>query len=83
MVVPIASAQLVSRSFRSTVLIGTVLGTTASVVGVGSSFYADTPSGGTIVLVSIAIFAVLAAYSALRERLKRPSAREADEPQAH
>jgi zinc transport system permease protein len=83
MVVPIASAQLVSRSFRSTVLIGTALGTTASVVGVGSSFYADTPSGGTIVLVSIAMFAVLATYAALRDRLKRPSAREADETQAH
>ena len=83
MVVPIASAQLVSRSFRSTVLIGTVLGVTASVAGVGSSFYLDTPSGGTIVLVSIAIFAILAGYASLRDRRKGPSARDANGVRPH
>ncbi len=73
MVVPIASAQLVTRSFRSTLLVGTLLGTGASVIGVGASFYADTPSGGTIVLVSIAVFALLAAYAALRDRRRGTS----------
>lgn len=70
MVVPIATAQLVTRSFRSTVLVGTAVGVAASVLGVGSSFYADTPSGGTIVLIAIAMFAVTAAGAALVERTR-------------
>lgn len=72
MVIPIATAQLVTRSFRSTVLLATVLGTVASVAGVGTSYYADTPSGGTIVLLAIAAFLVVAAGTALRDRLRRP-----------
>ena len=85
MVVPIASAQLLTRSFRTTLALGTVLGVAASVLGVGASFYADTPSGGTIVLVSIAVFAVLAAYAAIRDRATRRSAgREPSEaPDGH
>ena len=71
MVIPIATAQLLTRSFRSTVVLATVLGTVASVAGVGASFYADTPSGGTIVLLAIAGFAAVAAGVALRDRLRR------------
>lgn len=82
MVVPIASAQLVTRSFRATVALGTALGVAAALVGVTGSFYADTPSGGTIVLVSIAIFAVLAAVAAGRDRLGRSGADASDEDPA-
>ena len=71
MVIPIATAQLLTRSFRSTVVLATVLGTVASVMGVGVSFYADTPSGGTIVLLAIAGFVVVAAAVAVRDRLRR------------
>lgn len=71
MVIPIATAQLLTRSFRSTVVLATVLGTVASVAGVGASFYADTPSGGTIVLLAIAGFAAVAAGVSLRDRLRR------------
>lgn len=66
MVVPIGAAQQVARSFRSTLVVGTVLGTVAAVSGVVGSYYWDTPSGGTIVLVAIAFFAVAAAVGALR-----------------
>ncbi len=68
MIIPVATAQLVTRSFRSTVLVATVLGTVVSVLGVGTSYYADTPSGGTIVLFAIAVFVVVAAAAGLRER---------------
>ncbi len=71
MVIPIATAQLLTRSFRSTVVLATVLGTAASVLGVGASFYADTPSGGTIVLFAIAGFVVVVAAVAVRNRLRR------------
>lgn len=73
MVIPIATAQLVTRSFRSTVLVATALGVAASVSGVGVSFYADTPSGGTIVLLAIAAFVVVALVVAARDRLVRGS----------
>lgn len=71
MVIPIATAQLLTRSFRSTVALATVLGTAASVMGVGVSFYADTPSGGTIVLLAIGGFVVVAAAVAVRDRVRR------------
>lgn len=61
MILPIAAAQLVAVSFRSTMAIGVAIGTVVSVSGVTISFYADTPSGGTIVLLAIGVFAVLAA----------------------
>jgi zinc transport system permease protein len=67
MVIPIATAQLVTRSFRSTVAVATALGTVASVGGVATSFYADTPSGGTIVLIAVAAFVVVAVAVALRD----------------
>ena len=58
MVVPVAAAQLVTRSFRSTYLVGIVTGAVVSVAGVVASYYLDTPPGGTIVLFAIAVFAV-------------------------
>ncbi|CAN5808190.1 N/A [soil metagenome] len=69
MVIPVATAQLLTRSFRSTVLVATALATLASVSGVGSSYYLGTPSGGTIVLIALAAFMVVAAAVAARERL--------------
>lgn len=78
MVVPIATAQLLTRSFRSTVLLATALGVVAAVGGVSSSFYADTPSGGTIVLISIALFLLTAAFVALRAGMSRSATDPAD-----
>ena len=62
MIVPVASAQVLARSFRSTLVLAVVVGVVAAVAGVVISYYQDTPSGGTIVLVAIAVFgtAVLA-----------------------
>lgn len=71
MIVPIATAQLIAGSFRATVLIGTVIGVVVSVAGVVTSFYQDTPSGGTIVLFAIALFVVVAAVSGARERRRQ------------
>ena len=70
MVIPIATAQLVTRSFRTTVALATLVGIAASVGGVGVSFYADTPSGGTIVLLAIAVFLLVASGHALAERVR-------------
>jgi zinc transport system permease protein len=56
MIVPVATAQLVARSFRGTVVVAMVLGVAAAVAGVAISFEADTPSGGTIVLFAIGLY---------------------------
>ncbi|MCZ2839430.1 metal ABC transporter permease [Modestobacter sp. VKM Ac-2985] len=59
MVLPAGCAQLVARSFRSSLVIAALIGVTVSVGGTAVSFYADTPSGGTIVLMAVAAYAVL------------------------
>ena len=71
MVVPVATAQLLSASFRGTVVLAMLIGLGVSASGVVTSFYADTPSGGTIVLMAIAAFAVVAGTTAARSRLTR------------
>ena len=50
MIVPNAAAQLLAGSFRSAIRVAVLIGVLSSVGGVATSFYADTPSGGTIVL---------------------------------
>jgi zinc transport system permease protein len=74
MVVPVATAQLIARSFRGALLISIGLGVAVSVAGVVVSFYANTPSGGSIVLLAIAVFGTtLIASRLLVRRLRRKS----------
>ncbi len=58
MVVPVATAQLWTASFRATRWLAMAVGFAVSLVGVVLSYYVDTPSGGTIVLLAIALFGV-------------------------
>ena len=58
MIVPNAVAQIVARSFRSSLVTAVLVGVTVSVGGTAISYYTDTPSGGTIVLLAIAVFAL-------------------------
>jgi zinc transport system permease protein len=71
MVVPVATAQLVCSSFRGTRAVAVGVGVAVAVGGVLTSYRADTPSGGTIVLLAIALFSVTAVASALRHALHR------------
>jgi zinc transport system permease protein len=82
MIVPVAAAQRLGRSFTGTVATAMVIGVVVSVGGVGASYYADTPSGGTIVLAAIAVFVVLALASGLASLLRRPH-REAEDHLHH
>ena len=77
MVVPVATAQLLAGSFRATVALSMLIGLCVSTSGVVASFYAGTPSGGTIVLMAIAAFVVVAAATAARSKVAargRPAA---------
>ena len=60
MIVPNAVAQQVARSFRGSMVIATAVGVSVSVTGTASSYYLETPSGGTIVLLAVAVFIVAA-----------------------
>jgi zinc transport system permease protein len=57
MVVPVATSQQLTRSFRTTLLASMALGTAACVAGVVVSAYADVAPGATIVLLALAGFA--------------------------
>lgn len=71
MVVPVATAQLLASSFRTTMLLAMAVGVTCAVGGVTASYYANTPSGGSIVLSTIAVFAAAAVVSAVIKAVRR------------
>ena len=73
MVVPVAAAQLLAGSFRGTQIVAAGVGLTVSVAGTTSSYYANTPSGGTIVLLAVGVFAVTAAGTGAHRLLRRES----------
>jgi zinc transport system permease protein len=79
MVVPVAAAQQLTRSFRTTLLGATAVGTLASVGGLlvsaFASFEARVAPGPTIVLLALAGFAVtwpLGAAVRARRRMRAP-----------
>ena len=63
MIIPNAAAQTFARSFRGTQILAVVVAVSCAVGGVQLSYYTDTPTGGTIVLLTIGLYllAVLAA----------------------
>ncbi|MGL5929537.1 MAG: metal ABC transporter permease, partial [Dermatophilaceae bacterium] len=71
MILPNATAQLLGRSFRGALRWAVVLGVASAVGGVLVSYQAETPSGGTIVLLAIAAFVVVTVGAAVVARLGR------------
>jgi zinc transport system permease protein len=66
MILPNAIAQVTATSFRSSVVVAIGVGVVVSTGGTTLSYYADTPSGGTIVLLAIAVFVVATVAAWLR-----------------
>lgn len=79
MIVPVATAQRLGRSFVGTLGAAMVIGVLVSVGGVVTSFYADTPSGGTIVLLAIGFFLVATIGSMVWAAAFRRSHSEAED----
>jgi ABC-type Mn2+/Zn2+ transport system permease subunit/ABC-type Zn uptake system ZnuABC Zn-binding protein ZnuA len=67
-VVPAASARLLTRSFGPMLLLATAIGVASSVVGLYASFHVNVPSGPTIVLAGSLAFTVAFLATALRDR---------------
>ncbi|WP_030684757.1 metal ABC transporter permease [Streptomyces globisporus] len=59
MVVPVAAAQQLSKSFRATFVLAVATGVTVTLAGTVTSYYQDVPPGATIVLYAIGIFIAL------------------------
>ncbi|MFE5033533.1 metal ABC transporter permease [Streptomyces sp. NPDC056683] len=74
MVVPVAAAQQLSRSFAATFAIAVAIGVTVTIGGTITSYYRYVPPGATIVLLTIAAFVLL---SVLATPLARRRARAA------
>jgi zinc transport system permease protein len=83
MILPNAVAQQVCHSFRSSLVVAVATGVLVSLAGVSTSFYAGTPSGGTIVVIAVAVFALTAVLSGLRSRWTRRRHRIAEGHHAH
>jgi zinc transport system permease protein len=70
MVLPVASAQILARSFKGSLAIAITIGVGASIAGLAASRYAETTSSGTIVLVAAAVFVVVATVSRSFRRVR-------------
>jgi len=55
MVLPVATALQVARSYKQTIIYGVLFAVLATVIGLFLSYYVDLKPGGTIVLTSVAI----------------------------
>jgi len=66
MVLPVASGQLLARSFRGTLLWSTGIGVASVVGGLSASRVWDLAPSGTIVLISAGVFAVVAVATRVR-----------------
>ena len=58
LVLPVAAVQMLTRSFRGTLLMSLALGVVVSVSGLVAAYYADVAPGATIVLAAIGAFVV-------------------------
>ncbi len=75
MVVPVATAQQLTRGFKITMLVAMVLGGLTSVSGVAASYYIDVAPGATIVMFALACFVAAWPVGSLvryRRRLRQP-----------
>ncbi|MFJ9433560.1 metal ABC transporter permease [Streptomyces sp. NPDC101490] len=59
MVVPVAAAQQLTKSFRATFVLSVATGVVVTLTGTVTSYYQDVPPGATIVLYAIGVFVLL------------------------
>jgi zinc transport system permease protein len=69
MVLPVIAAQRVGWSLRSTMGLSIALGLGSVLAGLTTSYYANLPPGGTIVLTATGLFLVAATVEAVRTRV--------------
>ncbi|MFP3991244.1 metal ABC transporter permease [Streptomyces sp. E11-3] len=80
MVIPVAAAQRVTRSFTATLGLAMGIGVTVALSGTITTYYVEAPSGAAIVLLAIGVFMVLTAVATplARYRARAAAAAEAE-----
>jgi manganese/iron transport system permease protein len=58
LIVPAATARLLVRRFAPSMIVGAIIGTVTAITGLYLSFYFNLPSGPSMTLVAVALFAV-------------------------
>lgn len=72
LVTPAATAQLVSRSFGRLVVIAAAIGIVCPIIGLYASFWLNSASGATVVLVETGAFTVVLFATSLSARFRHP-----------
>lgn len=78
LVIPPVAARLLTDSFSRMFAIALVLGTLTGFFGAYLSWFVDSSSGATIVLLQAAVFVVALSYAAARSRYRRRGVRETE-----
>jgi len=76
LVVPVAGATQVSRSFTESLLVSVVLAELAVILGIGAAYYGEATAGGVIVLVAVAIYIACVALGKLQTAVGEQSTPE-------
>ena len=76
LVVPVAGAAQVSRSFNESLLVSVVLAELAVILGIGASYYGEATAGGVIVLIAVAIYVVAVVLGKLQTAIGTESTPE-------
>ena len=71
LVVPVAAAMAIARSYKTTILWAVFVSVTSTVGGLVLSFYMGLKPGGTIVLLAVGFFLLFHVISALRGTARR------------
>jgi zinc transport system permease protein len=82
MVVPVATAQQLTRGFRATLALALVLGVLPSLAGVVFSYYVDVAPGASIVVIALMGFALAWPVGSLVQRRRYRSLAQAAEADA-
>lgn len=67
MIVPVAAAQQLSKSFRLTMALAVATGLISSMGGLTTAFYSDLAPGATIALLALALFCLAVGVGAFRK----------------
>ncbi|MFD4372084.1 metal ABC transporter permease [Streptomyces sp. NPDC058486] len=79
MVVPVAAAQQLSKSFRATFVLSVATGVVVTLAGTVTTYYADVPPGATIVLYAIGVFVLMTLLAAPLAKRRAKAAEAAAE----
>ena len=70
LVIPAATARMITNSFSRMLLLSPLLGAGSCLVGMNLSYHLDTSAGATVILVSAAAFTVTYSIAGRRARLR-------------